>query len=65
MRRKVGRIIRLNPLPGWRDYEPAARAMAAAMPHPDCFAYDTDEPAGTLEELAAAEPMLSRLQNLP
>ncbi len=56
LRRKAKRIVWLNPLLGWRDYEPIARAMTAAMPHLDCFA-----PASTLEELAAVEPMLSRL----
>ena len=57
LRRKARRIVWLNPLLGWRDYEPIARAMAAAMPYLDCFA-----PASTLEELAAVEPILSRLQ---
>ncbi len=56
LRRRARRIVWLNPLMGWRDYEPAARAMAAAMPLIDCFA-----PAGTLAELAAIEPQLSRL----
>jgi uncharacterized protein with von Willebrand factor type A (vWA) domain len=56
LRKRARRIVWLNPLMGWRDYEPAARAMAAAMPLIDCFA-----PAGTLEELAAIEPQLSRL----
>lgn len=56
LRKRARRIVWLNPLMGWRDYEPAARAMAAAMPLIDCFA-----PAGTLKELAAVEPQLSRL----
>lgn len=56
LQKRARRIVWLNPLMGWRDYEPAARAMAAAMPLIDCFA-----PAGTLEELAAIEPQLSRL----
>jgi uncharacterized protein with von Willebrand factor type A (vWA) domain len=56
LRKRARRIVWLNPLMGWRDYEPAARAMAAALPLIDCFA-----PAGTLEELAAIEPQLSRL----
>ena len=56
LRKRARRIVWLNPLMGWRDYEPAARAMAAALPLIDCFA-----PAGTLEELAAVEPQLSRL----
>ena len=56
LRRKARRIVWLNPLLGWRDYEPVSRAMTAAMPHIDCFA-----PASTLEELAAVEPILARL----
>lgn len=56
LRKRARRIVWLNPLMGWRDYDPAARAMAAALPLIDCFA-----PAGTLEELAAIEPQLSRL----
>jgi uncharacterized protein with von Willebrand factor type A (vWA) domain len=28
----------LNPLLGWKDYAPVARAMAAALDHIDCFA---------------------------
>ncbi|MDH5410684.1 MAG: VWA domain-containing protein [Alphaproteobacteria bacterium] len=56
LQKRARRIVWLNPLMGWRDYEPAARAMAAAMPMIDCFA-----PAGTLEELAQIEPQLSRL----
>lgn len=56
LQRKARRIIWLNPLAGWRDYQPVARAMAAAMPHIDCFA-----PAGSLEDLAAVEPMLRHL----
>jgi uncharacterized protein with von Willebrand factor type A (vWA) domain len=56
LQKRARRIVWLNPLMGWRDYEPAARAMAAAMPLIDCFA-----PAGTLAELAAIETQLSRL----
>lgn len=56
LQKRARRIVWLNPLIGWRDYQPVARAMAAAMPLIDCFA-----PAGTLEELAAIETQLSRL----
>ena len=56
LQKRARRIVWLNPLMGWRDYEPAARAMAAALPLIDCFA-----PAGTLEELAAIEAQLSQL----
>jgi len=56
LRKRARRIVWLNPLLGWRDYEPVARAMAAALPLVDCFA-----PAGTLDELAAVESQFSRL----
>jgi len=56
LRKRARRIVWLNPLIGWRDYAPAARAMAAALPLIDCLA-----PAGTLEELAQIETQLSRL----
>lgn len=50
------RIVWLNPLAGWKGYEPVARAMAAARPHLDLFA-----PAGTLAALAGLEAELSRI----
>ena len=56
LRRRARRIVWLNPLLGWRRYEPVARAMAAALPFVDCFA-----PAHTLEALAAVEGELARL----
>ena len=56
LRRRARRIVWLNPLLGWRGYEPVARAMAAALPFVDCFA-----PAHTLEALAAVEGELARL----
>ena len=56
LRARARRIVWLNPLLGWRGYEPVARAMAAALPHVDCFAA-----AHTLEALAAIEGELSRL----
>ena len=56
IKKRARRIVWLNPLLGWRGYEPVARAMAAALPLVDCFA-----PASTLEELAAIETQLSRL----
>ena len=56
LRRRARRIVWLNPLLGWRGYEPVARAMAAARPFVDCFA-----PAHTLEALAAVEGELARL----
>ena len=57
LKRKARRIVWLNPLAGWRDYEPVAQAMSAAMPLLDGFA-----PATSLEDLANAEPMLRRLK---
>ena len=56
LRRRCRRIIWLNPLLGWRDYEPTARGMQAALPYVDLFA-----PAHNLESLAALEPYLARI----
>ena len=56
LRRRGCRIVWLNPLKGWRGYEPVARGMAAALPHLDLFA-----PANTLDSLAALEPEFARL----
>ncbi len=56
LQRRARRIVWLNPLAGWRNYEPVAQAMAAALPFIDCFA-----PATTLQDLAAVEPMLRKL----
>ncbi len=55
LRRRARRIVWLNPLLGWRGYEPVARAMAAALPFVDRFAA-----AHTLEALAAVEGELAR-----
>ena len=38
LRRRARRLVWLNPLLGWRGYEPVARAMAAALPFVDSFA---------------------------
>jgi uncharacterized protein len=54
--RRCRRIIWLNPLIGWRDYQPTARGMQAALPYVDLFA-----PAHNLESLAALEPYLARI----
>jgi uncharacterized protein with von Willebrand factor type A (vWA) domain len=54
--RRSRRIVWLNPLLGWRDYEPTARGMQAALPYIDLFA-----PAHNLESLAALEPYLARI----
>lgn len=56
LRRRVRRIIWLNPLAGWRDYAPVAAGMAAALPYLDAFL-----PANTLVSLAALEAELARL----
>ena len=50
------RIVWLNPLKGWRGYQPVAAGMAAALPFLDLFAA-----ANTLESLMALEPELARL----
>lgn len=53
---RARRLIWLNPLLGWRDYAPVARAMAAAMPFIDCFAA-----AHSLASLAALEGEFARV----
>ncbi len=55
LKRRARRIVWLNPLLGWRDYQPVAGGMAAALPYIDVFA-----PAHNLESLAALEPHLAR-----
>ena len=52
-RRRVQRILWLNPLLGLKDYRPITRGMAAALPHVDVFA-----PAHNLESLMALESYL-------
>lgn len=56
LKKRGCRIVWLNPLKGWTDYQPVARGMAAALPHLDLFAA-----ANTLESLAALEPWLADL----
>lgn len=56
LRRRCRRIVWLNPLIGWKDYEPRARGMKAALSYVDLFA-----PAHNLESLAALEPYLARI----
>ena len=56
LRKRGCRVVWLNPLKGWRDYEPVAAGMAAALPHLDLFA-----PANTLASLAALEQEFTRL----
>jgi uncharacterized protein with von Willebrand factor type A (vWA) domain len=54
IRRRGCRILWLNPLAGWKDYEPVARGMAAALPHIDALlaANTLDRIADLAEELA-------------
>jgi uncharacterized protein len=56
LKKRGCRIIWLNPLKGWRDYQPVAAGMAAALPYLDLFAA-----ANTLESLAALEPAFAQL----
>ena len=56
LRARSKRILWLNPLLGWKDYEPVAQGMAAALPYVDLFA-----PAHNLESLMALEPYLYKL----
>jgi uncharacterized protein with von Willebrand factor type A (vWA) domain len=56
LKRRTRRLVWLNPLLGWRDYAPVARAMEAALPYIDCFAT-----AHSLDSLAALEGELARL----
>ena len=53
---RARRLVWLNPLRGWKDYAPVARAMAAALDHIDCFAT-----AHSLASLAALEDEFVRL----
>ncbi len=56
LKKRDCRIIWLNPLKGWRDYQPIAAGMAAALPYLDLFAA-----ANTLQSLADLEPELARI----
>ncbi|NRA99542.1 MAG: VWA domain-containing protein [Rhodobacteraceae bacterium] len=56
LKRRGCRIVWLNPLKGWKDYEPVAKGMAAALPHLDGF-----YAANTLVSMAALEQELERL----
>ena len=55
LKRRAHRLVWLNPLLGWKNYEPAARAMAVALDYVDCFAA-----AHSLASLAALEDELAR-----
>jgi uncharacterized protein with von Willebrand factor type A (vWA) domain len=56
LKRRAHRLVWLNPLLGWKNYEPVARAMTVALEYVDCFA-----PAHSLASLAALEGELARL----
>ena len=56
LRRRGCKIVWLNPLKSWKDYEPITRGMASAMPYLDGFFA-----ANTLGNLAALERELERL----
>ena len=56
LKQRARRLVWLNPLLGWKDYQPVAQGMAAALPFIDHFAA-----ANTLESLAALEADLTRL----
>ncbi len=55
IRRRVRKLIWLNPLLGMEEYEPVTRGMNAALPHIDVFA-----PGHNLESLLALERHLER-----
>ena len=56
LKKRNCKIIWLNPLKGWKDYQPIATGMAAALPWLDHFSA-----ANTLESLATLEPQLARM----
>ncbi|MGI9336276.1 MAG: vWA domain-containing protein [Gammaproteobacteria bacterium] len=56
VKRRVRRLVWLNPLLGWVDYQPVTRTMQAALPYIDRFA-----PAHSLQALAQAEYELRTL----
>ncbi|MEH6546618.1 MAG: VWA domain-containing protein [Sneathiella sp.] len=56
LKKRAPKLIWLNPLLGWQQYEPITLAMAAAQPYIDYFAA-----ANTLESLAALEPEIAKI----
>ena len=56
IQKRARRVVWLNPMIGWRGYEPIAGGMAAAMGHIDLFA-----PAHNLKSLVALEPYFAAL----
>jgi uncharacterized protein with von Willebrand factor type A (vWA) domain len=53
VRRRVAKLVWLNPLLGLNDYQPVTRGIAAALPFIDVFA-----PAHNLQSLLALEEHL-------
>ncbi|MBL4725105.1 MAG: VWA domain-containing protein [Rhizobiaceae bacterium] len=56
IKKRARRLVWLNPLLGWKNYQPVTAAMKMAQPLIDHFAV-----ANTLESLAAIEPDLMKL----
>ena len=56
LKKRVRRIVWLNPVLGWRDYQPITQAMALALPLIDHFCA-----ANTLQALGAIENDIARL----
>jgi uncharacterized protein with von Willebrand factor type A (vWA) domain len=56
LKKRGCKVIWLNPLKGWKGYQPVAGAMAAALPMLDLF-----QPANTLSDLEDLERELARL----
>ncbi len=56
LKKRARRIVWLNPVLGWRDYEPITKAMAFALPLIDHFCA-----ANTLASLAAIEDDIARM----
>lgn len=56
LKKRGCKIIWLNPLKGWNNYEPIAKAMAAALPHIDDFVA-----ANTLADIGLLEKRLAKL----
>ena len=56
LKKRARRLIWLNPMLGWKDYEPITRSMSAALPYIDYFVA-----ANTLNSLASIESELNQL----
>lgn len=56
MKKRIRKLVWLNPLLGWQNYQPVTAAIQAARPHIDHFAA-----ANTLESVARLEPHLAAM----